>query len=146
MILKTEQDLIDFGEQIGKALFPGALITLKGDLGAGKTTLTKGIGKGLGVTKIINSPTFTIMKEYQGEMMLHHFDAYRLEGEDSELGFEEIFEGEGVCVVEWPQYIEHILPEERLDLVIYKCMDQGREILCTPFGEKYVTLAKELEL
>ena len=102
----NQQDMIDFGEKLASYLFPGAILTLEGDLGAGKTTFTKGIGKGLGIQKIINSPTFTIVKIYQGNLPLYHFDAYRLEGQNEELGFEEMFEDEGVCVVEKDIYIQ----------------------------------------
>ena len=93
---QSEQAMIDFGEKLAGLLFPGSILTLEGELGAGKTTFTKGIGKGLGIKKVINSPTFTIVKVYQGKLPLYHFDAYRLEGQDEELGFEEMFEDEGV--------------------------------------------------
>lgn len=78
------------GNRLGLLLQPNMLLTLSGDLGAGKTAFTKGIGQGLGITKVINSPTFTILKQYQGRLNLSHFDAYRLEGQDDDLGFEEI--------------------------------------------------------
>ena len=120
MDFQNEQDMIDFGEELAKHLFPNTVITLEGELGVGKTTFTKGIGKGLGVTKIINSPTFTIVKEYQGKVPFYHFDAYRLEGENEELGFEEMFEDGGVCVIEWPMYIQDILPDNRLEIHMTK--------------------------
>ncbi len=142
----NEQSMIDFGERLAKHLFPGAIITLEGDLGAGKTTFTKGIGKGLGVKKIINSPTFTIVKVYQGDLPFYHFDAYRLEGENDELGFEEMFEDEGVCVVEWPQYIDNILPVERLAMTISKNEDESRTFVLKAIGEKYENIIKELGL
>ncbi len=143
--LSSEQDMIDFGEKLATYLFPGAILTLEGDLGAGKTTLTKGIGKGLGVKKVINSPTFTIVKVYHGTLPFYHFDAYRLEGHDEELGFEEMFEDEGVCVIEWPVFIEHILPKERLDIRIVKNDDQTRSLSFQACGKKYETMIKELE-
>ena len=142
----NEQSMIDFGERLAKHLFPGAIITLEGDLGAGKTTFTKGIGKGLGVKKIINSPTFTIVKVYQGDLPFYHFDAYRLEGENDELGFEEMFEDEGVCVVEWPQYIDNILPVERLAMTISKNEDESRTFVFKAIGGKYENIIKELGL
>ena len=120
---QTEQEMIDFGEKLATYMFPNFILTLKGDLGAGKTTFTKGIGKGLGVKKVINSPTFTIVKVYHGKMTLYHFDAYRLEGQDEELGFEEMFEDDGVCVIEWPQFIENILPLEHMEIYIKKNKD-----------------------
>ncbi|MEG0366433.1 MAG: tRNA (adenosine(37)-N6)-threonylcarbamoyltransferase complex ATPase subunit type 1 TsaE [Coprobacillus sp.] len=146
LTFKTEQEMIDFGEKLATLLFPNAIMTLQGDLGAGKTTFTKGIGKGLGVKKIINSPTFTIVKVYQGRMPLYHFDAYRLEGQDEELGFEEMFEDNGVSVIEWPQYIENILPKERLEIEIKKNEDESRSFYFHAIGNQYETLLKELGL
>jgi len=140
----NEQDMIDFGEKLAKYLFPGSIITLEGDLGAGKTTFTKGIGKGLGIQKVINSPTFTIVKVYHGRLPLYHFDAYRLEGQDEELGFEEMFEDEGVCVIEWPIFIQDILPQERLEIHIEKNEDQSRTFSLKALGKKYENMVKEL--
>lgn len=141
----SEKEMIDFGEKLAHMMFPGFVLTLQGDLGAGKTTFTKGIGKGLGVKRIINSPTFTIVKVYQGQMPLYHFDAYRLEGQNEELGFEEMFEGDGVCVIEWPQFIEHILPQERLEIHIYKNEDESRRFEFLAIGSQYEKILKELE-
>lgn len=146
LTFKTEQAMIDFGEKLATLLFPNSIITLQGDLGAGKTTFTKGIGKGLGVKRIINSPTFTIVKVYQGCMPLYHFDAYRLEGQDDELGFEEIFEDDGVSVIEWPKYIENILPKERLEIEIIKNDDDSRCFYFHAIGNQYELLLKELGL
>lgn len=141
----SEQDMIDFGERLAGYLFPGAILTLEGELGAGKTTFTKGIGKGLGISKVINSPTFTIVKVYQGRLPLYHFDAYRLEGQNEELGFEEMFEDEGVCVIEWPIYIQNILPQERLDIQIIKNEDETRSFFLKAHGLKYESIVKELK-
>jgi len=142
----SEQDMIHFGEQLALHMFPGFILTLQGDLGAGKTTFTKGIGKGLGVQRIINSPTFTIVKVYHGNMPLYHFDAYRLEGQDEELGFEEMFEGDGVCVIEWPAFIERILPKERLEINITKNDDESRTFSFQAYGKKYEDMIKEMAL
>lgn len=142
----TETAMIDFGEELAQHLFPNTIITLEGDLGAGKTTFTKGIGKGLGISKVINSPTFTIVKVYQGTLPLYHFDAYRLEGQDEELGFEEMFEDGGVCVIEWPHFIEDILPQDRLEIKIQKNDDESRTFSFQAKGKKYEELVKELNL
>lgn len=108
----------DMAVRLGEKLTAGDVLTLEGDLGAGKTTFTKGLGKGLGVRRTINSPTFTIIKEYQGRVPFYHMDVYRLENSDEDLGFDEYFDGHGVTVVEWAQFIEDYLPEERLDITI----------------------------
>ena len=146
MDFQNEQDMIDFGEELAKHLFPNTVITLEGELGVGKTTFTKGIGKGLGVTKIINSPTFTIVKEYQGKVPFYHFDAYRLEGENEELGFEEMFEDGGVCVIEWPMYIQDILPDNRLEIHMTKNKDQTRHMTFVAHGQQYQQLLKEMNI
>lgn len=108
-----------------------ALLLLKGDLGAGKTTFTKYLGKALGVNKIINSPTFTIMKSYRmGDgRNLHHLDVYRMEGLDQDLGFEEVFEEDAICIVEWPQFIAQSLPRQRLEISIYQKEGEQREVV-----------------
>ena len=115
------------------------LITLSGDLGAGKTTFTKGIGLGLEIKKIINSPTFTILKQYQGRLNLSHFDAYRLEGQDDDLGFDD------VCVVEWANYIEDILPTERLEIEIKKIDENARDFIFRAVGSRYEQLLEEFK-
>lgn len=108
-ISKSENETIAIGEAIGKKIKPNTLIYLKGDLAAGKTTFTKGLGKGIGVKSVINSPTFTILKIYEGRMNLYHIDAYRLEGISYDLGFDELINNDGVVVVEWFEYIESLL-------------------------------------
>ena len=144
IILKNEAEMIAFGKRIGETIFPQSIITLTGDLGAGKTTFTKGIGQGLEIKKIINSPTFTIVKVYSGRMTLYHFDAYRLEGADDDLGFEEMFEDDGLCVIEWSQFIEDIIPEERLEIEIIKNEDETRSLKLHPIGEKYENYVREV--
>lgn len=141
----NESETIALGKRLGMLLRPNSLVTLSGDLGAGKTTFTKGIGQGLGIERIINSPTFTILKQYQGSKgNLSHFDAYRLEGQDDDLGFEEVFDSEDVCVVEWAQYIEDILPKERLEICIHKEDEITRIFTFHPIGIKYNQICKEL--
>ena len=130
------EETIALGNRLGLLLQPNMLLTLSGDLGAGKTTFTKGIGQGLGITKVINSPTFTILKQYQGRLNLSHFDAYRLEGQDDDLGFEEIFDSDDVCVVEWANFIEDILPVDRLTIEIKKIDENIREFVFKTNSEK----------
>ena len=125
--VNTLEETKALAQRIADLLPRPSLITLSGDLGAGKTTFTKSLGKELGVKSTINSPTFTILKSYRmaDGAPLHHIDAYRLEGIVQDLGFEECFD-EGVCVVEWPDYIEAALPKERLNIVIKQGLEEQR--------------------
>ena len=138
------EETIALGNRLGLLLQPNMLLTLSGDLGAGKTTFTKGIGQGLGITKVINNPTFTILKQYQGRLNLSHFDAYRLEGQDDDLGFEEIFDSDDVCVVEWANFIEDILPVDRLTIEIKKIDENIREFVFKTNSEKYAQVVEAL--
>ncbi len=141
--MHTIEETNTFGQQLAELLQPGDLITMEGDLGAGKTTLTKAIGAGLGVTRTINSPTFTIIKEYEGRLPLYHMDVYRLENSDEDIGFEEYFSGAGVTIVEWAQFIEDYLPKDRLELTL-KHDGEARTITLQPVGKRYEKLCKEL--
>lgn len=143
LILHNEQETMAFGKALGELLKAGDLITMEGDLGAGKTTMTKGIGLGLGVKRVINSPTFNILKGYQGRIPLYHLDVYRLEGIKQELGFEEYYDGDGVCVVEWAQFIEEELPSERLAITL-KHIEDGRELILEPIGKHYEELVRKV--
>lgn len=119
-------------------------ITLEGDLGAGKTTFTKAFAKGLGVKRTVNSPTFTIMKQYNGRLPLNHLDVYRLADSDEDLGWDEIFYGDAVTVVEWAHLIQEDLPAERLEIVIKRMNEDERLFKFTPIGVRYELLCKEL--
>ena len=113
--IASEKETEKLGEAIGRAAVPGMVIALIGDLGTGKTTLTKSIARGLGVTETVTSPTFNIIREYRsGRIPLFHFDVYRIADPEEmyELGYEEYFYGDGVCVVEWADLIEELLPED----------------------------------
>jgi tRNA threonylcarbamoyladenosine biosynthesis protein TsaE len=103
--IHSPQAMIAFGEALGRRLPANSIIALEGDLGAGKTTLTKGIGLGLGIQSIINSPTFTIMKIHEGRMKLYHLDVYRLDKVKDDFELEEYFGEGGVCVIEWASRI-----------------------------------------
>ena len=141
------EDTARLGLKIAEMIKPGMLLTLSGDLGAGKTTFTKYLGKGLGVKKTINSPTFTILKIYQGSKMpMYHMDAYRLEGISQDLGFEEYFEDDGLCVIEWPHFIENQLPNECLDIVITREAEkeEERRFTFTPIGRRYEEIVEAL--
>lgn len=121
--------------QLGREATPGMVIALTGDLGTGKTTLTKAIARGLGIDRTVTSPTFNIVKEYDGgRLPLYHFDVYRIGDPEEmyELGYEEYFYGEGVCVVEWADQIEEIIPEDALKIHIEYGEKEGERIYrCT---------------
>lgn len=138
------EETAQFAEKLAKLLQPGDVLTLEGDLGAGKTTFTKGIAKGLEIKRNVNSPTFTIIKEYHGRLPLYHMDVYRLEDSLEDLGFDEYFEGEGVTVVEWAHLIEEQLPAERLDIFLYHEGEQRRKMVFIPNGNRYEQLCKEI--
>lgn len=123
---------------------PQDTITLEGDLGAGKTTFTQALAKGLGVKRTVNSPTFTIMKQYEGRLPLNHLDVYRLADSDEDLGWDEIFFGDAVSVVEWAHLIEPDLPTERLAIRIERVNDNARRFLLKPIGTRYEQLCEEL--
>ena len=133
-----------FAKELARLLEPGDVITLEGDLGAGKTTFTQGLAKGLNIRKNVNSPTFTIIKEYYGDMPLYHMDVYRLKDMDEDLGFDEYFTGEGVCVVEWAHLIKDYLPESLLEISIYHMDETTRKFIFHPIGDRYKKLCEEL--
>ncbi|WP_163538257.1 tRNA (adenosine(37)-N6)-threonylcarbamoyltransferase complex ATPase subunit type 1 TsaE [Gracilibacillus sp. YIM 98692] len=141
---QTEDKTKRLAEKLSLLLRPGDVITLEGDLGAGKTTFTKGLGAGLGVTRTINSPTFTIVKEYMGEIPLYHMDVYRLEGSEEDIGFDEYFHGDGITVIEWASFIEEYLPGKRLDIVIKREGEASRTIYLHPKGDYFESICKEL--
>lgn len=130
-------------KKIASKLSAPALITLSGDLGAGKTTFTKGLAKALGINATITSPTFTILKSYEEKVTLHHIDAYRLEGIVQDLGFEEIFEEEAICVVEWYDFIEYALPKERLQIAI-SLDGEDRIFKIEAIGDRYTSILEAL--
>lgn len=134
----------EIARKIGKWVSSGMILTLEGDLGAGKTTFTKGFAKGLDITRNVNSPTFNIIKEYQGRIPLYHMDVYRLEGGSDDIGLDDYLFGNGVCVVEWASLIEDLLPEERLDIKIYREGENQRRIELTPLGKIYESIRKVL--
>lgn len=132
MKLRTtnEKDTYRLGTEIGKLLKKGDIIGLNGDLGAGKTLLTRGIAEGMGIDDYITSPSFTIINEYEGELPLYHFDVYRIGSPDEmyEIGFEEYLFGRGVCIIEWSDMINDLLPDSVIDIRIAVTGDETREI------------------
>lgn len=140
----SPEETMELAKRLGELIEPSSVITLEGDLGAGKTHFTKGLAKGLEVKRTVNSPTFTIIKEYKGRMPLYHMDVYRVCEADEDLGFDEYFYGDGVTVVEWASLIKEQLPAERLAIEIKHGGEDKREIVLHPKGERYILLCKEL--
>ncbi|WP_042357633.1 tRNA (adenosine(37)-N6)-threonylcarbamoyltransferase complex ATPase subunit type 1 TsaE [Bacillus rubiinfantis] len=144
LITRNSQETSEFAERLASFLQPGDVLALEGDLGAGKTTFTKGLAKGLGIKRTVNSPTFTIIKEYTGKLPLYHMDVYRVADTLEDLGFDEYFEGNGVTVVEWAHIIKEQLPSNLLTIYIYHQKDNQRKIVLQPHGQRYQQLCKEI--
>ena len=124
----SEKDTYLLGEKIGKEASPGSVFALLGDLGVGKTVFTQGIAEGLEIEEAICSPTFTIVQVYEeGRMPFYHFDVYRIGDieEMEEIGYDDYFFGEGICLIEWANLIEEILPEKLINVTIEKDLEQG---------------------
>lgn len=141
---KDALETIELGKKIGNLLNPGDVILLTGDLSAGKTTITKGIGQALGITRVINSPTFTIVKTYNGKCPLYHLDLYRLDGLNNDFDLEDYIEGDGVCVIEWPFQVSEILPDEYLEIKIERIDEFSRSIIILNHGSSYVDVVEKL--
>lgn len=144
IIINNSQEMISLGEQIGLHAFPNMVITMEGDLGAGKTTMTKGIALGLGIKDIVNSPTFTIMKTYKGRLDLYHLDVYRINDPYSDFELEEYFESNGLCVIEWASQIEPILPDELLQIEIRDLGDNKRQVTLRSTSQKHIDVILEV--
>lgn len=122
------EDTFLIGEKLGRSASAGELVTLTGDLGVGKTVLTQGIAKGLGIEEPVNSPTFTIVQVYEsGRLPLYHLDVYRIGdiSEMEEIGYEDYFYGDGVCMIEWADLIAELLPKEHMQITIEKNLEKG---------------------
>ena len=137
----SPEETFSFGKWIGGNALPGQVYTLVGDLGVGKTVFTQGVAEGLGITEPVNSPTFTIIQEYEsGRMPFYHFDVYRIGDieEMEEIGYDDYFYGNGICLIEWANLIEEILPEHIIEITIEKNLEKGfdyRKITVTGLPE-----------
>ena len=144
MVIETHdpEETFEVGRTIGMNAKPGQIYTLTGDLGVGKTVFTQGVAAGLGITEPVNSPTFTIIQEYEdGRLPFYHFDVYRIGDleEMEEIGYDDYFFGQGICLIEWAELIEEILPEKRIKVTIEKDLEKGfeyRKITIEERGEK----------
>ena len=144
VISHSELDTMELAQNIESEKFPNMVICLDGELGTGKTVFTKAFAQAMEVTDAVTSPTFTIIKEYNGDMPLYHMDVYRLDGNTEGIGIEEYFTKGGVVVIEWANMIKDILPEERLDIK-FKVIDENTRVLVLrPHGEKYVRVCEDI--
>ncbi len=141
--LKTLEDTSKLADIISGFLFPGAIIGLTGDLGSGKTTFTKFLAKKIGVTDTLNSPTFTILKIYEGDFHLYHMDVYRLENVGYDYELDEYIYDEGISVIEWYEYINDMLPEEILSIRFIFINETEREVVVKGSG-KYERIIKDI--
>lgn len=143
IIINDINEMESFANELSKQLFPGFVLCLEGDLGAGKTTFTKFLGKGMGIPDNINSPTFTILKIYDGDIPLYHMDVYRLQGIGADYDLEEYIYRDGVCVIEWYQHIIDSLPEDKLIIEIDILGDTARRLRIEGTG-RYEDIIKTL--
>lgn len=129
MVYEThnEEETRKIGQQLGESAKSGQIFCLNGDLGVGKTVFTKGFALGLGITEHITSPTFTIINVYEGRLNFYHFDVYRIDDPDElyELGYEEYFFGDGVCLIEWAELVSELLPDDVININITKDLEKG---------------------
>ncbi|NLC48453.1 MAG: tRNA (adenosine(37)-N6)-threonylcarbamoyltransferase complex ATPase subunit type 1 TsaE [Tenericutes bacterium] len=141
----SEDETIELAQNIESEKFPNMVICLEGDLGSGKTMFAKAFAAALGITDNITSPTFTIIKEYEGaEMKLFHMDVYRLSDIKQDIGITEYFNKKGVCIIEWADLIEDILPKNRLDIRIKIKDEYTRQFIIKPHGSKYEDLCERV--
>ncbi|MCY6958825.1 tRNA (adenosine(37)-N6)-threonylcarbamoyltransferase complex ATPase subunit type 1 TsaE [Clostridium brassicae] len=149
-IVNSLEETMSLGVQIGEKVNKGDIICLIGDLGTGKTHITKGIAQGLQVQDYITSPTFNIVNEHNGRIKLYHFDVYRVNDPDEieAIGFDEYIFGDGVSIIEWANYIEELIPSEHLRITIEKLPDKGincRKIILNYNGDRY-NYVKEIKI
>ena len=137
-----------FGRKLGERLFPGAVIALVGPLGAGKTFLVRAIAEGLAIpnSRVVSSPTFVLIQEYVARLPIYHFDTYRLRtvGQFVELGVHEYFAGDGVCLIEWADRVEEVLPKELLRITLAITGETSRQITVEARGQRYEELLRQL--
>ncbi|WP_105210249.1 tRNA (adenosine(37)-N6)-threonylcarbamoyltransferase complex ATPase subunit type 1 TsaE [Streptococcus suis] len=143
MYSRNENELIAIGERIGKACKVNHVLVLSGDLGAGKTTLTKGLAKGLEIEQMIKSPTYTIVREYEGRMPLYHLDVYRIGDDPDSIDLDDFLYGGGVTVIEWGELLDASLLDDYLLIRIEKEAD-GRRLTFEAHGSASQVLAEEI--
>ena len=145
VVTYSEEETIELAQNIESEKFPNMVICLEGDLGSGKTVFTKGFAGAMAVQEDITSPTFNIIKEYEGgEMKLFHMDVYRFGDIKQDIGIPEYFTKKGVCIIEWSDLIEDILPKNRLDIRIKIIDENTRQFIIIPRGNKYEDLCERV--
>lgn len=141
---QDEEELILIGQKIGNRLVKNDVLVLVGELGAGKTTLTKGIALGLDISQMIKSPTYTIVREYEGRLPLYHLDVYRIGDDPDSIDLDDFVYGNGVCVIEWGNLLANDVLSDYLEIVINKTIS-GRDIELIPHGEQSELLIERIE-
>ena len=139
---RSEMDTIAFAQNLESEKFPNMVICLNGELGSGKTIFTKGFANALGIEETVTSPTFNIIKEYDGELPLYHMDVYRLDGNTDGVAIEEYFTKGGVVIIEWANTIKDILPDKRLDIKFKIAGENSRVLVIIPHGKEYEELCE----
>ncbi|MET3558230.1 tRNA threonylcarbamoyladenosine biosynthesis protein TsaE [Streptococcus rupicaprae] len=145
MHIENETALVAFGKQLGELLEAQDVIVLTGDLGAGKTTVTKGIAQGLGIAQMIKSPTYTIVREYEGRLPLYHLDVYRIGDDPDSIDLDEFLFGEGVTVIEWGKLLESSLPKDYLEVKL-AVSGEGRQLTLEAKGPRSKQLVEALTI
>ena len=144
LTMRSEMDTIELAQNLESEKFPNMVICLNGELGSGKTLFTKGFANALGVKENVTSPTFNIIKEYDGELPLYHMDVYRLDGDASSVDIEDYYNKGGVVIIEWANTIKDILPTNRLDIKFKIAGENSRILVVTPYGKEYEELCEEV--
>ena len=138
----------ELGHRLGERLFPGTVLALVGNLGAGKTYLTQALAEGLKIpdSRVVNSPTFVLIQEYRARLPIYHFDPYRLTSvaQFANLGVHEYLQGDGVCVIEWANRVVDLLPEERLTIELTTTGDTSRHVVLTAVGDRHIALIDQI--
>ncbi|MGT2667695.1 tRNA (adenosine(37)-N6)-threonylcarbamoyltransferase complex ATPase subunit type 1 TsaE [Streptococcus rifensis] len=143
MYFQNEEKLIALGKKLGESLEAKDVIILTGDLGAGKTTLTKGIAQGLGIHQMIKSPTYTIVRQYEGRLPLYHLDVYRIGDDPDSIDLDDFLFGDGVTVIEWGELLGESLPDDYLEIILAHS-EEGREVSTHAVGTRAQLLEEAL--
>lgn len=143
-VAKNELDTIEFAQNMESEKFPNMVICLNGELGSGKTVFTKAFAQAMEIKENVTSPTFSIIKEYAGELPLYHMDVYRLDGNCDGIGIEEYFDKGGVVIIEWADTIKDLLPKERIDINFVATGEEKRILTIHTYGKQYEELCEAI--